>query len=293
LRHSLDLHTHYFLVTYPAMFLMAGVAVAWVFEHAGSSVRWVTAASLACLGGLQMVEITRGLDVAAATYDACYGRPLVSEESIEREIVDFSNRIGGTRAAFEFATDDALPRGYLARAQFGQIDVAGVGAFGLGAPAGVPGLVAVNPPTLTRTQAPNLVYADGISLLEAAYSPSPRRDQRLSLALGWHVDDAATSVHPHVWDITLLNAAGQIVFHKSGVDHVPADLRGQSVVSWFTIDTYQESNEFVAPGSYQIQVRLEDAWNYTMLDAVDQRGATVPVQTVGPLDIGAPIRCIP
>ncbi|MBV9543617.1 MAG: glycosyltransferase family 39 protein [Chloroflexi bacterium] len=291
LRHSLDLHTHYFLVSYPAVFLVMGVAAAWLFEHGGQVVRWLIAASVVCLGLLQSLEITRGLDVAAANYDACYGRPLASEESLEREIVDFGNGFGATRAALEFTTDDALPRGYLARAQFGEIDVAGVGAFALGSPAGVPGLVDVNPPTLTQSRQPDLRYPDGIRLVQAAYSPTPRREQRVSLALGWTVDGAAASLHPHVWDIALVDATGQVVYHKSGVDHVPAELGGQSVVSWFTIDPYLENGRFVGPGPYQIQVRMQDAWQYSMLDATDQSGNAVKVLSIGPLQIGAPIRC--
>jgi hypothetical protein len=290
-RHSLDLHTHYFLVTYPAVFLIIGVAASWLFKHGNVVVRSLTAASMACLGVLQSAEITRGLDIAAANNDACYGRSLVAEESTEREIVDFGARSGATRAAFEFATDDSVPRAYLARAQFAQVDLADLGAFGLGSSVGVPGLVDVNPPTLTRSQESDLTYPDGIRLMQVAYSPTPLRDQRLSLALGWSVDRSATSLHPHVWDVTLLDSAGQTVFRKSGVDHVPANLQGQSIVSSFTIDTYQEDGQFLPPGSYEIQLRLRDAWAYTTLDARDAAGVFTDAVALGPLQLGPPIRC--
>ncbi|HEX8966912.1 MAG TPA: hypothetical protein VF937_03465, partial [Chloroflexota bacterium] len=119
IRHTLPLHVHYFLHAYPAIFLIMGLAAAWLLSHAGKLSRIVLATSLAAIVVLQGVEITHGLNVATATSDACYGRPLNTEEAIEREIVDFAAPTGATRAAMEFATDDALPRGYLARADFG------------------------------------------------------------------------------------------------------------------------------------------------------------------------------
>jgi hypothetical protein len=58
-----------------------------------------------------------------------------------------------------------------------------------------------------------------------------------------------------VWDVRLSNVDGQIVHRASGIDHVPAAMAGERVLSWFTLDTPRE----IGPGPYQIHLRLLDA----------------------------------
>jgi len=292
IRHTLPLHTHYFLIAYPAIFLLLGFAAAWLLRRSGIFARSLVAVCVALLVVLQSVEVTRGLSVAAATYDPCYGRPLNTEQSVEREIVDVASRAGSTRAAVEFATDDALPRGYLARADFAAVDMAGVGSFGLGSPAHVPASTEPTSRVLTSTARADLAYASGVRLLDVAYSERPLHDQRLSLAIDWLVEATATSNHPHVWDISLVNAAGEKVYTKAGIEHVPENLQGQRVISWFTIDPYQEQEQFLPPGAYHIEVRLVDGWTYAAVDAGNGAGGRTDVLSVGPVQLGPPIRCV-
>ena len=96
------------------------------------------------------------------------------------------------------------------------------------------------------------------------------------------MDESANSIHPHVWRVTLLDAAGQTVFEQSGVDHVPTSLRGQGVVSWFTLDPGLDQGHVLPDGAYHIVLRLIDAWvPATLGEPLD----------VGDVTIGAPRRC--
>jgi hypothetical protein len=98
----------------------------------------------------------------------------------------------------------------------------------------------------------------------------------------WQVDEAATSNRPHVWQVALLDGAGRRVYEGAGLDHVPSALRGQRIISWFSIDPAQDQAIVLPVGSYQLVVQLVDAWTPAVVGQ--------PLQ-VGSVDIGPPIRC--
>jgi hypothetical protein len=143
------------------------------------------------------------------------------------------------------------------------------------------------PRILTRTQQTQLRSAAGLTITEVAFSDGPRPDQRMYVALAATFDTSASSMDPLVWDIGLQDATGQLLSHRPGLPHVPAELRGQHVLSWFAFDPRQEivPAEFPA-GSYT--VRLELLTGSTPVPLTDARGHTsssldLPIQ-VGPLE---------
>jgi hypothetical protein len=84
-------------------------------------------------------------------------------------------------------------------------------------------------------------------------------DQRAKLAFNWSVDAASTSTAPFAWRIEVEDSHHEVVQVDTGDLRVPDDLRGQSVVSWFSIDTRREiAPDKRAPGKYQLDVELVD-----------------------------------
>jgi hypothetical protein len=121
---------------------------------------------------------------------------------------------------------------------------------------------------LDAAVAVDLTYAPGVRLTRASASDDPLQGGRVRVATIWHVDDAASFGRPLVWQVQLTNSADQVVHRASGMDHVPASLHGQSMLSWFTLDTPRE----IGPAPYQVHLRLVEA----------DRGAQIGDEWVSP-----------
>ena len=95
-------------------------------------------------------------------------------------------------------------------------------------------------------------------LSRASISDDPLQGGRVRLALDWSVDASASSNRPLVWDVSLYDSNGRLVIapERSGLDHVPASLAGERVLSVFTIDTPRD----LGPGPHRERVRLIDAY---------------------------------
>jgi hypothetical protein len=100
-----------------------------------------------------------------------------------------------------------------------------------------------------------LSFEPGVEATGASVSDDPLQGGRVRVALNWQVDGASSWARPLVWEARLSNADGQIVQRASGIDHIPASMAGEHVLSWFTLDTPRE----IGPGPYQVHLRLLDA----------------------------------
>jgi hypothetical protein len=100
-----------------------------------------------------------------------------------------------------------------------------------------------------------LSYAPGVQTALVSVSDDTLQGGRVRVALNWQVDTVTTWARPLVWEVRLSNAEGRAVERASGIDHVPTAMRGEHVLSWFTLDTPRE----IGPGPYQVHLRLIDA----------------------------------
>ena len=299
-RHSLPLQAHYFLALYPAPFLLIGAACAWLFRARRGLVMNVAqvgvASALAVIVAIQGAAVFRSLQYVASTQDACFGPLLPTARAAEREIVELGNRTASSRAAVELPAADSLPLAYLLRSDFPAVDLAGSGDIGLGsrsASASTWPSTQATSPILTTVQTDDLDYSTGVKVQQVAYSDQPRSDQRVTLAITWLVQPDAISTHAFVWDVALVDAAGNTVFRKSGVDHILATLRGQQIVSWLTLDPTQTDPGVLVPGTYHLRLQLIDAWGPDVVPFTDAHSQqTSDTLELGPIAIAAPVGCI-
>lgn len=279
-RHSLPLQAHYFLASAPALFVLLGIGASWLVRR-GLFIRVVVVAAMLAIVAVQGAWVVGGLRYVGAVDDACYGPQLRTARTVEDTAVDFG--AGATRAVVELAADDALPIGYLLRDDFAALDVSGVGAFGLGA-AVRPDAPGPATTLFSHVDQRSIELGNGFTVDSIASSAQLSREQRFAFALTWHVDAAADSKHPHVWRVSLLDGGGATVFELSGVDHMPADLRGQRVLSWFSVDPALDQQRVLPEGEYRVVARLVDTWVPRTV------GPEIEVASIG---MGAPRRCAP
>jgi hypothetical protein len=165
----------------------------------------------------------------------------------------------------EVGEADDVPIAYLIRPYIPTIDLAEMGPFGLGKP--MPELASALPapsgPILESLQTVDLTYPGGVHLVRASLSDDPLQGGRLRLLLDWSIDASVVSNQPLVWHVAVQDANGQLVMapDHSGVDHFPSALRGQRLLSMFTLDTPRELG--VSP--HRAQVTLIDAYTSTAL----------------------------
>jgi hypothetical protein len=252
-RHGLPLQPHYYLVLVPIPALLIGVLCQWLLARLG---KWAASGALIALAVVVVVQVAtiqRLLDFVATRYEPCYGAPVRLTEDIAQQAVAFGAAGGATRASVENEDGDADSIAYLVRGAFPRVDLAGVGAIGIGSqhPAADPSGRSV----LDPRQSLGLRFDPGVQATAASASDDPLQGGRVRVALNWQVDASSSWARPLVWDVRLSNADGQVVHHASGIDHVPASMTGEQVLSWFTLDTPRE----IGPGPYQVHLRLLDA----------------------------------
>jgi hypothetical protein len=277
IRHWQPLYSHYFFATFPAPFLLIGAALA--------PIRYPIArlTDLVKIGGLVAVVLVAFLQVASTvgglTYqasvdaDPCLPTPLGRVESTEQEVAQLGHAFGSTRAIIELDAQGAKPMAYLLRSDFPDVYLATpilpnetpwlVGEVGLGpsVAVGAPWRSSVDVGrVLTRIEHPNARYAEHITLVDAAFSSEPRPDQNVFAALTWLVDADANSNRSVVWQVELRDATGRVFAPSTSENHVPGELRGQRMVSWFSVDARRDVLPAeLAPGAYRFVIQLLDA----------------------------------
>jgi hypothetical protein len=257
-RHSLPLQPHYYLALLPVPFLLIGMLCQWLLalRLRAPLVRVLLGVALAAVGvvvGVQVVAVARLLEYVATRYEPCYGAPLRLTEDIGRQAIAFGAAGEASRASVENEDGDADSIAYLLRGAFPRVDLAGVGPIGLG-----PEQSTARPSgrsVLDARQSVDLRYGPGVEAAAASVSDDPLQGGRVRVALDWRVDATSAWARPLVWEVRLSNADDQVVQRASGIDHVPTAMRGEHVLSWFTLDTPRE----IGPGPYQVHLRLIDA----------------------------------
>lgn len=238
-RHSADLHPHYFLMTVPAAFLLIGAGAAQVVGGA----RRVAARRLLVMGGAALVAVNclavgRLLDRVATAPAGCYGAPLPVARQTAADLVAFAGSSGARQIVFENdEPGDASPIAYLVRPNFTSLQVPRPDLAGLSGPGSPPttSAAAAEPGALTRSaERLDVGYTNGVRLLTAAEANDPWPGWRPRLALSWSVD--ASAAGPLQWQADLVDAAGAVVASQAGQRTPPASLASQPVVSVFTFD---------------------------------------------------------
>jgi hypothetical protein len=275
-RHSLPLQPHYYLVLVPVPALLVGFLCQWLAARGARVALGVVLAGLTAVLLVQVATVVRLLDFVATDYEPCYGAPVRLTEDVARQAVAFGAAGGATRASVENEDGDADSIAYLLRGAFPRVDLAGVGPIGIGASS--PPSPAAAGRVLEAAQSVGLSFEPGVAVGTASVSDDPLQGGRVRVALAWQVDAASTWSRPLVWDVSLSNADRQVVQRASGIDHMPAAMAGERVLSWFTLDTPRE----IGAGPYQVQVRLVDA---------DRGQSFEPTWVSGPFAIRQTARC--
>ncbi|MBV9170542.1 MAG: DUF2029 domain-containing protein [Chloroflexi bacterium] len=271
IRHWLPLQVHYVFPMAPAPFLLIGYATKFRM--------WSVSALVAITASIQAASVALGLaQLSQAAYDPCFGRPLWYEAASEHEAVDLARRNSSGHAVIEIDGVDTPAVAYLMRADFPRIDlpISAIAYLGQPIPPGgdLPGVGPIGfgqalaarvnwggpadaPAILTASRLLDLHSATGLALTEVAFSDQPRADQRIIVALASAYDDNAGSTAPMVWDIGLVNSDGQVLSHRPGIPQVPAEMRGEHLISWFAFDPRQEIVPAEFPsGSYMVRLQL-------------------------------------
>ena len=155
--------------------------------------------------------------------DPCYDLPLANSEAVARDVVDFGQRLGATRATVELDEADAMPIAYLLRPQYGHLEMQRYGDLGLGAA----------PPA---DQLPRAAQVLGVWM-----PANPVPDWRPRLAIVWTPPQQGAR-----WRVELDD--GQSF---NGISHT---LAGEWMLSWFTFEVPRE----VPPGLHSLMLRLID-----------------------------------
>jgi hypothetical protein len=286
IRHRLTLHPHYFAMLFPAPFLLIGAATQWtMFRVLGRAILGAAAVTVV----VSVIAIIGLLTNLATGYEPCFGAPMRVTKTTAAELVEFATMSGSSHVAMEVGEADDVALTYLVRPSFPTLEVAGMGPFGLGQAR--PGGSLPSPAGTLRDAAQrlDLTYPGGIHVGRATFVDDPLQGGRVRLALDWSVDESAARSRPLVWDVALYDANGRRVVapERSGLDHVPTELRGQHIISWFSIDTPRD----LGPGPHREQVRLIDADTSTPLPFTGPDGSQDQAWLTGPLDIHPTPRC--
>jgi hypothetical protein len=225
-RHAFDLHDHYFLLIYPAPFLLIGAAFAWVTGRREAWARPVLACGLAAVLATAVMQLGTVAGMYAhldGAFDACYDLPLAGSQALAQDVVDFGQRLGATRATVELDEADAMPIAYQLRPQYGHLEMQHYGDLGLGA-------------------APAADQSATAAQVLGVWTPvNPVPDWRPRLAIVW--TPPQQGVH---WRVELDD--GQSF---NAISHTPT---GERMLSWFTFEVPRE----VPAGVHAVTARLID-----------------------------------
>ena len=227
LRHAFDLHDHYFLLIYPAPFLVIGAAFAWLTARPEQWARPVLACGLAAVLATSVMQLATVAGMYAdleRAFEPCYDLPLARSQTVAQDLFDFGQRLGATRATVELDEADAMPVAYLLRPHYGHLDMQRYGDLGLGdaqaAEAAAP-----------TAQVWGVWTASG-----------PLPDWRPRLAIVWTPPQQSAHWRVEVDDGQSFNGISQ---------HT---LAGERMLSWFTFEVPRD----VPPGPHSVMLRLID-----------------------------------
>jgi hypothetical protein len=236
-RHQLDLHPHYYLMTLPASFLLIGAGVQWLVAWLGRAVLPVSALGVLVLVATQSLAAGRLLAGVSGAPQACYGAPLEVSRRTAADLLAFGG--SSRRVAFENnPAGEAPPLAYLVRPGFATLELARPDYEGLSGPGSPPDpwSVAAAPGPLTRSaERLDVSYPNGVRLASASLASDPWPGWRPRLALVWTVEEASAD-GPIAWQADLLDASGARVSSQTGLSHAVAGLAGQQVTSWIFFD---------------------------------------------------------
>jgi 4-amino-4-deoxy-L-arabinose transferase-like glycosyltransferase len=289
-RHSFPVQAHYLLEVYPAPFLFIGAAYLWAAFRL--VVQRTLLAAVIAVAGVQGFGVLRLIQTLPSIDNTCYGPSLQAASAVAQSVLDLTSQAQSQHAAVELDAGDALSAAYLVRGAVPEVDMVGIGSFGVheSAPPPAASMSGIRDPLAERGPH-DLRYDNGVQLLRVAYATQPEPDQRVHLAIVWNVGDSAPPNRPLVWDITLHDSAGRVPYDQSGVDHVPASIDRKTIVSWFSIQPPEAPEPALAPGGYMVQVQLVDAFNSAPVPFTDVQGGSGNTWTIGPVFVGPRATC--
>ncbi|HYY88632.1 MAG TPA: hypothetical protein VFA49_07545 [Chloroflexota bacterium] len=272
LRHSWGLHDHYFLVLYPAPFLLIGAAVQWTFAHWPSRVI-VGGVALTVAGQLVLAVGLAG-DLQRS-FEPCYDLSLGAGEAVARDLIAFGARTGSTRGAVELDEADASAIAYLLRPAFFPLVMTNYGDISLAS--------VVRADSGPPSPSADMRYANGVRVLGVWTPDRPILDWRPRLAIAWQAAGAA-SAGSISWQLRL--ADSQVVPPKRGYRHDLGSLGEQVTLSWFTFEVPRE----LPAGTYPLAVDLLDGATGQAVPLVDANGVS-HLDWSQPLETGFTPRC--
>jgi 4-amino-4-deoxy-L-arabinose transferase-like glycosyltransferase len=267
IRHWQPLFLHYYFASLPAVFLLIGFASSRgrVGKLLAVPAALIVAAiqSVAGFGG-QAYEASRG------SPDPCFFTSIDAARSAASEVAQFGHAAGSTGAIIELDTGESKAMAYLLRADFADVHLPEpyipsqtptlVGNVGLGRT--IPSALlkresSPRPSAFTASIQPEVRFTNGVALHDVLFTDHSGFDQHVQVAFNWSVDPAASAAQPMRWRIGLLDEPGHVLQTDAGDMLVPSALRGQKLVSWFSIDSRREVvPEQRAPGAYQLALEL-------------------------------------
>jgi hypothetical protein len=301
IRHGQPLFLHYFFAQFPSAFLLMALPSTRFIRGLPTAIPRLALGATLLVATLQTISIVGGTtyEAAAAGSDPCFFPSIASSRAAAFELIQFGHPHNADAAIVELDTADAKSMAYLLRADFADVYLPHpvtssqtprmFGNVGLRrtlpsqslAPEPLP-----IPPLLTSATAPEIRFDNGVALHDVRFGAQSGQQQYLYMALAWSVDASATSNRPVLWQVTLQTPDGRNLQVDSGDSAIPANFRGQSLVSWFAIDSRRE----VAPndrtaGAYQLALELIDTFGDppAPLRFINQEGTSaaalqVPVQ---------------
>ena len=304
IRHWQPLFLHYFIAFFPSAYLLmafAATSLVGAFRAAAGGVRAVALGGALVVSAIWAASTLGGTAYQATALgtDPCFYASINATRAQAFDFAQIGHATGANGAVLELDTGDSRALAYLLRGDFPDVYLPHpvttsqtpdlFGNVGLRAVPPGQTLASETPrgaPLLTASLQPGARFANDLTLNRVDYSAEASGMQQAYVALAWSIDPSASSRHPVVWRATLRDADGTELQHDSGDSFVPADLQGQSLISWFTIDTRREVTPATrTPGSYQLALDLIDSSAdppagvmYTDAAGGSQRALAVPLR---------------
>ena len=278
IRHWQPLFLHYFIAFFPSAYLLMAFAATSLVTALGAAARGVRLVALSA--ALLVSAIWAGGTIGGTAYqatalgtDACFYASINAMRADAFDFAAIGHATGANAAALELDSGESRALAYLLRGDFPDVylphpvttsqtpDLFGnVGLRRIPPGALLSPPAARGAPVFTASVSPGARFTNGVTVSRIDYSATSTDLQEAYVALAWSVDPAASSLHPVVWRATLRDATGAELQHDSGDSFVPAERRGDSVISLLTIDTRREAIPATRPpGHYELALDLIDS----------------------------------
>jgi 4-amino-4-deoxy-L-arabinose transferase-like glycosyltransferase len=287
IRHWQPLFLHYYFASLPAVVLLIGFA-----SSRGRVGKLFALPAALIVAAIQSFAGFRGLayEASQVSPDPCFYTSIDAARSVASDVARFGHAASSSGAIIELDSGESKAMAYLLRADFADVHLPEphipsqtptlVGNVGLGRTIPSALLEPESSPQLsvfTASAQPEARFGNGIAVHDVIFTAHSAFDQHVQVAFNWSVDPAAAAAQPIRWRIGLLDEAGHALQSDAGDMLVPSVVRGQKLVSWFSIDSRREvAPEQRAPGAYQLALELVDA------TAALEPAIRLPVE-IGPL----------